>query len=182
MNRRADPESITYTVIPQTRLADYLDTASALHGWAIRIIGEGETQCPHPLQTAREMGLELPGSGVGGLVCTGYRDFLAVRRHLQCYFQHRRGACHRNAAGFHPKSVCRLVTMCSAPQESSHWPFLLCPILSRPWRPFLRSPESALRANGSYLTFKVWLWLSHVSKKGVCNEIDHTEKTGRIND
>lgn len=44
MNRRADPESITYTVIPETRLANYLDTASALHGWAIRKIGEGETQ------------------------------------------------------------------------------------------------------------------------------------------
>ena len=44
INRRADPGSITYYVIPETRLADYLDTASSLHGWSIRLLGEGETQ------------------------------------------------------------------------------------------------------------------------------------------
>ena len=37
---------------------------------------------------------------VGGLVCAGYRDFLAVWHFLQCCFQHRRDACHRNAVGF----------------------------------------------------------------------------------
>ncbi len=51
----------------------------------------------------REMGVELPGGGIDGLVHLGYVALGLLSRLLQCHFQHRLADTGRAAASRHEK-------------------------------------------------------------------------------